>query len=256
MQPRSHWGHHVTMIPDAANASVFTACAFVALPIAILMLVLLVVRRACKQPPTVVALAFAGWLLLTGLLAASGRFADFTARPPLLPLIVVGAMIGAVGFARSRYGRAIVEYVPLCALIVFHTFRFVLELAMNQASNDQVMPRAMSFHGYNFDIVTGVTALLLAVALHHNVAPRWLVLAWNIMGLGFLVIVAGVAIANTPLFDALGPSQRNTWIAHAPFIWLPTVLVPAALAGHLMIFAKLRATKVALGASALTSVPM
>jgi hypothetical protein len=226
------------MMPDAANASLFTTCAFIVLPSAVLVLVLLVLGRAHKRPPTAIALAFAGWLTLTGLLAGSGRFADFTARPPLLPLVVVGAMIGAVGFARSRYGRAIIDYVPL---IVFHTFRFVLELAMNQASNEQVMPRAMSFHGYNFDIITGVTALLLAVALHRNWAPRWVVLAWNIMGLVFLVIVAGVAIATTPLFEALGPSQRNTWIAHAPFIWLPTVLVPAALAGHLMIFAKLRA---------------
>ena len=231
------------MIPDAANASFFTTCAFIALPSVVLVLVLLVLGRASKRPPIAIALAFAGWLTVTGLLAASGRVADFTARPPLLPLIVVIGMVGAVGFARSRYGRAIVDSVPLCALIVFHTFRFVLELAMNHASNDQVMPRAMSFHGYNFDIITGATALLLAFALHRNWAPRWIVLAWNIMGLLFLVIVGGVAIATTPLFEALGPTQRNTWIAHVPFIWLPTVLVPAALAGHLMIFAKLRATK-------------
>ncbi len=229
------------MIPDAANASWFTTCTFIALPSIVLVLVLLVLRRASKQLPITIALAFAGWLTITGLLAASGRMADFAARPPLLPLVVVVGMVGAVGFARSRYGRAIVDYVPLCALIVFHTFRFALELAMNHASSQQVMPRAMSFHGYNFDVITGATALLLAFALHRNWAPRWVVVAWNIMGLVFLVIVAGVAIATTPLFEALGPAQRNTWIAHAPFIWLPTVLVPAALAGHLMIFAKLRA---------------
>lgn len=229
------------MIPDAANSSVFTTCAFIALPSVVLLLVVCVLRLACKRWPTALVLAFASWLTVTGLLAASGRIADFAARPPLLPLIVVVAMIGAVGFTRSRYGRAIVDFVPLCALIVFHTFRFVLELAMNHASNEQVMPRAMSFHGYNFDIVTGATALLLAFALHRNWAPRWVVLAWNIMGLVFLVIVAGVAIATTPMFEALGPSQRNTWIAHVPFVWLPTVLVPAALAGHLMIFTKLRA---------------
>jgi len=31
----------------------------------------------------------------------------------------------------------------------------------------------------------------------------------------------------------------NTWIADPPFIWLPGVLVPAALLGHLLLWRKM-----------------
>lgn len=228
------------MISDAANASLITVYGFVALPSLVVVAVLLVIWRATKRPPAALALAFASWFTLTGLLAASGRIANFAARPPLLPLLVVLATIGAVAFVCSRYGREIVRHEPLWALVIFHAFRLVLELMMNQASHEVVMPRAMSFHGYNFDIITGATAPLLAFALHRNWAPRWVVVAWNWMGLTLLLIVAGIAVATTPVFEAFGPTQRNTWIAAAPFVWLVTVLVPAALAGHLLILAKLR----------------
>ena len=234
------------MIPDAANASAFTTTAFFALPLAIMGLALYAVARGGQRSArdvAVVAAAFAGWLAITGAAAASGKVADFAATPPLLPILVVVGMVGAVALTRSRFGIAIVEQTPLCALIAFHAFRFLLELAMGHAAQQHVMPSVMSFAGYNFDIITGVTALVLAYSLHrghrNGWAPRWLVVAWNCMGLAFLIIVGGLAIAATPMFEAFGPAQRNTWIAHVPFVWLPTVLVPAALAGHIMVFRKL-----------------
>ena len=234
------------MIPDAANAGVFTSTAFIALPLLVMGLALYALLRSSKRRAAdvaVVAAAFAGWLAITGAAAASGKVADFAAKPPLLPILVIIGMAGAVAFTRSRFGIAIVEQTPLCALIAFHAFRFLLELAMGHAAQQHVMPSVMSFAGYNFDIVTGATALVLAYSLHrghrNGWAPRWLVVAWNCMGLGFLIIVGGLAIAATPMFEAFGPAQRNTWIAHVPFVWLPTVLVPAALAGHIMVFRKL-----------------
>ena len=30
------------------------------------------------------------------------------------------------------------------------------------------------------------------------------------------------------------------WVAHFPFVWLPSVLVAAALAGHVLVFRRLR----------------
>ena len=35
-------------------------------------------------------------------------------------------------------------------------------------------------------------------------------------------------------------SHLNTWVADAPYVWLPGVLVQAALWGHLVIWRKLR----------------
>jgi hypothetical protein len=45
-----------------------------------------------------------------------------------------------------------------------------------------------------------------------------------------------VALLGTPRFRYFGADNLNVWITYAPFVWLPAVMVLAALAGHLLIF--------------------
>ena len=52
---------------------------------------------------------------------------------------------------------------------------------MHAAAEEGVMPREMSYSGYNLDIVTGASAALLAILLFAGAAPRALVLAWNLV---------------------------------------------------------------------------
>jgi hypothetical protein len=48
-----------------------------------------------------------------------------------------------------------------------------------------------------------------------------------------------VALLGTPRFHYFG-EHLNVWITYPPFVWLPAVMVLAALAGHLVIFSALR----------------
>jgi hypothetical protein len=103
-----------------------------------------------------------------------------------------------------------------------------------------IMPVQMSYSGLNFDIVTGATAIVVAVLVKMGYGGRWLIAAWNVLGLALLVNVVTVAIASTPLFTAFGEDRVVTFVAYPPFVWLPAVMVVAALAGHLVIFRALR----------------
>jgi hypothetical protein len=71
-------------------------------------------------------------------------------------------------------------------------------------------------------------------------AGRGLVTAWNVLGLALLVNVVTVAVASTPMFRAFGDDRVVTFVAYTPFVWLPAVMVVAALAGHLVIFRAVR----------------
>jgi hypothetical protein len=64
---------------------------------------------------------------------------------------------------------------------------------------------------------------------------------WNVVGLLLLANVVIVAILATPLIRYFGDRQLNVWVTYPPFVWLPAVLVLAALAGHLVIFRALSA---------------
>ena len=98
---------------------------------------------------------------------------------------------------------------------------------------------AMSFSGANFDIASGIGACLLAPLIALGRAPRWLVLAWNVLGTTLLAIGVAIAIAATPMFRAFGDGELNTWVAHFPFVYLPSVMVAFALVGHLLVFRRL-----------------
>jgi hypothetical protein len=65
-------------------------------------------------------------------------------------------------------------------------------------------------------------------------------MSWNVLGLLLLVNIVTIAIVSTPRFAAFGPDRLNTFITYPPFVWLPAVMVLAALAGHLVIFRALR----------------
>jgi hypothetical protein len=70
---------------------------------------------------------------------------------------------------------------------------------------------------------------------------RSALLAWNALGSFFLLVIIGIAVASAPPLLAFGAdaAHANTWVAYPPFIWLPTVLVPAAAAGHVVLWRRL-----------------
>jgi hypothetical protein len=115
---------------------------------------------------------------------------------------------------------------------------------MHEAAARGVMPVQMSWSGWNFDVVTGASALLVGALALQGKAPRWLLWAWTTLSFLTLAVVVGIAVASIPLIHAFGTSAErlNTWVARPPYVWLPTVMVAGALAGQLIILRQLRAS--------------
>jgi hypothetical protein len=138
-------------------------------------------------------------------------------------------------------GGRLAAGVPLAALVGVQAFRFPLELAMHRAYEEGLMPVQMSYSGRNFDIVTGVTAILVAGLLLAGRMPAWGVRLWNWMGLALLVNIVVIANLSTPTpFRVFMNEPANVWISRAPFVWLPAVMVLTAFIGHIVVFRRLR----------------
>ena len=58
----------------------------------------------------------------------------------------------------------------------------------------------------------------------------------NVLGFALLLNIVVIAILSTPLFRSFGDDRLNVWVTYPPFVWLPAVMVLAALAGRLLIF--------------------
>lgn len=190
------------------------------------------VRRTTLALSAAVAL---GWMALTWGLAASGVFRRWDATPPPFALLVIAIVILALRLSLGRFGARLATGLPLWTLVAVQCFRFPLETAMHALYEQGIMPAQMSYSGRNFDIITGITALVVALIVRRR-QSRALVAAWNAMGLALLLNVVSVAILSTPRIAFFGPDRVSGFVAYPPFVWLPAVMVLAALAGHVLIF--------------------
>ena len=183
------------------------------------------------------------WMALVALLGLAGVLHNADARPPPLALLLGTGFVLATVVACSRVGLRLARQLSIAAIVGVQAFRLPLELVLHRAATEGVMPVQMSFGGSNFDIVSGISAIVVATLAARGAAPRWLLWGFWLVSSVLLAVIVGIAIASTPAFAAFGrsPERLNTWIGWFPFTWLPCVLVPVALLGQIVLFRKLSA---------------
>jgi serine-type D-Ala-D-Ala carboxypeptidase/endopeptidase len=198
-------------------------------------------RRRSILAAVGMTLGLTAWMAATYAAAGFGVL-QFPPRPPTMVVVFVLLLVLSVGLGISPVGRRLAAGLPLAILVGVQAFRLPLELMMHRAYEYGLMPRQMSYSGLNFDIVTGVTAIVVAVLLVRGRADVRMVRAWNAMGTLLLVniIVIGWLSAPTP-WRVFRDGPANVWITTVPYIWLPTVMVAFAILGHIVIYRRLRA---------------
>lgn len=231
------------------TGSPLVAGGFVAIPLVLATALVLGTgvagRRTGEAPHAIwrwvsgVAAGAVAWLALTWTIAAAGVLARWDAKPPPSAFFLLAVVGLGVVIACSRLGTRLVRGLPLSVLVGAQAFRFPLELLMHRAYEEGLMPVQMSYAGRNLDILSGISAALLGLALSRWAVPRIVVALWNVAGLALLANVVIVAVVSTPILGWFGEDRLNTWVAGPPYVWLPAVMVLAAWAGHLLVFRKL-----------------
>jgi len=230
------------------NASPMLAWCFVALAILVAVVFVAAVHvshghgaRSSNRRDTLLAAAGTMvWLAATLALAASGRL-SFTSRPPTAGMLIAASIAVAFVVGTSRLGARLATGIPLAALVGAQAFRFPLELVLHRAYRDGLMPVQMSYSGFNFDILTGLSAIVVALYLARRPDAIIVARVWNAAGVVLLTNVLTIAVLSTPTSIRVFHNEpANEWIAHAPWVWLPTVFVVAAIVGHIVVFRRLR----------------
>lgn len=181
-------------------------------------------------------------MAVSGIAALSGTLAQFNSFPPPMLMMIASVFVVSFAIGLSRFGRDAAAKLSFAALVGLQGFRFPLELVMHHAGNVGIMPVQLSYSGYNFDIVTGIGALLIFALLNSDRAvPRSVLWAWNVWGSFCLVVIAIIAITTSPVVRLFGddPHNLNTWVLYFPYVWLPVVLVTVAISSHIVITRKL-----------------
>ena len=215
---------------------------FVALTLALLALFVFAVfysahrvgADTARRQALVAAIAAAAWLGFAALLAARGVLRMW--GPPTMGLVLVPSLLLPIALAASPLGSRFVRTIPIAWLVGFQGFRVLVELLLHRAYVEGLMPVQMSYAGRNFDVVSGITALLVAGWLASGRRSTALVTLWNLLGIALLANIVIVALLSAPTpFRAFASDPPNVWITRAPWVWLPAAMVFAAVLGHALV---------------------
>lgn len=170
------------------------------------------------------------WL---GAISAVVAYGPFQKAPmPGLPVFLAIILLVTLGAALSPFGGLLARNVPVYALVLFQAFRLPLELVLHEWSAQRVIPKTMTWTGSNWDILTGIVALLAGPLCKDNKALAWLA---NGVGLVLLANVIRVAVLSSPLPFAWKVRPPLQLAFHLPYAWIVPVCVAGALFGHVIL---------------------
>ena len=182
------------------------------------------------------------WIIFQAVISIGGFYQTESSVPPRIALFgVFPALVMIIAyflFFRSSF----IERIPLWLLTSVHVVRIPVELTLYWLFIGKQVPQVMTFEGRNFDIFSGILAVVVYfAAFRAKSANRWLLIAFNILGLILLANIVSIAIMSLPSpIQQISFDQPNRAVEYFPYIWLPTVIVPAVLFAHLSSLWKLR----------------
>ncbi|MDG2168406.1 MAG: hypothetical protein P8L44_10840 [Opitutales bacterium] len=177
------------------------------------------------------------WLAGVAMMSNQGLLQDFDKFPPMILVVVGMSLIMTIAVAQSRIGLLIIKGAGITWLVGFQGFRVLVEVFLHQMYLEGVVPEQMTYSGLNFDILAGLSALVMAYQFSRKKVGAKAIFVWNVLGLLLLINIVVIAILSMPLpFQLFFNEPANTFVTYVPYIWLPTFHVQAALFGHLLIF--------------------
>ncbi|HMQ48938.1 MAG TPA: hypothetical protein PKA00_15815 [Saprospiraceae bacterium] len=183
------------------------------------------------------------WLLYLSALSFSGLLKDYS-LPPRFPLLVFlpFAFWTTLFYIRNK-NNPIFERLPLQWTTFFQSFRIAVELLLLFTYYKGIIPVEATFEGYNFDILMGISAVLIGFVFANKVARyKRLLVFWNGIGILMVLIVAfivGTSVYKSELWGYDRPTVSTAFFS-LPYLLIPGFLAPAAIFVHVVSFLQIR----------------
>lgn len=180
------------------------------------------------------------WTLILSFLGVSSVLADFSTFPPPFLFFLLGQFALVLFVIKSPVGTRLMEHSSMRLLIGLQGFRILPEILLDLAWRDGLAPIQMTFHGRNFDLLSAILALVLAIAWPRIQRPEVMGWLFTLVGGGLLFNILAIAILSAPLPIRIFMNEpANTFVTQFPYIGLPGIHVFTALLLHGLLIRKL-----------------
>ncbi len=182
-----------------------------------------------KRITTGIVIGFFIWIAFVFMWSVSGKMSDFSMVPFNLMPVFLPPLLATIYFLVRKESSDILVNIPMENIIRLQVFRFFVEVLLWVLFVASVAPVQMTFEGRNFDVISGVTAPLVALLVRKQKISNAMIIAWNILCLALLLNILSVAILSMPTpLRVFMNEPANTIVADFPISWLPGFLVPLA----------------------------
>lgn len=182
------------------------------------------------------------WLGYITLTSVNGIYNN-TTLPPRVPLLLVLPAFASGSFILfSGRNRQLIAALPPSWPVYFQVFRVGVELLLLLLAMNNMIPREATFDGYNFDVIIGLSAPVVAWAVFQNRALNILLYLWNVAGFITLAIVVVIFMthAYAPALWHKQESIVSRGFGLFPYTYLAGFLMPCAVFMHVLSLIKLR----------------
>lgn len=197
-----------------------------------------------NAPNIIIGLTF--WLILQAFLSFYNVYKDpkhLEIIPPYIALFgTIPTLITIFIFFYTKKGKMFIDSLPLKTLTYLHVVRVPVEVMLYMLLMEKALPSVMTFVGFNFDILAGITAPFIAYfGFTKKTLSKKVILIWNYISLALLfnIMILAVLSVPTPL-QMFGKEQPNIAILNFPYSWLPTFIAPLVLLSHLVCIRRLK----------------
>ncbi|WP_133228291.1 hypothetical protein [Sphingobacterium corticibacter] len=121
--------------------------------------------------------------------------------------------------------------------------RIPVEFVLFQLYLSGSIPILMTYKGWNFDILIGLSALVLAVLLFFIRFSKitGILKIWSVVGILSLASVVIIAILSSPIpIQQFAFEQPNTALLYFPYVLLPSLIVPTVFLSHFLLLKSMR----------------
>jgi hypothetical protein len=209
--------------------------AFYVLTIAAIAMLFLIFKNSIPHPKvaksyTLVCLI---WLIYVVILNRLGILQNFD-LPPRVPLFLVIPAVTAIIVITGRKSFAtILQVTPLHIPVLLQSFRIFVEILIYEAFLEGVFPERATFKGINFDILVGISSVVIGIMVFKKRVGSKVLLTWNVISLMVLTVTVYSFISTYYFTDYLTNLQQGVKsFVDFPYLLLASVLLPIAVFLH------------------------
>lgn len=190
-----------------------------------------------------ITMGLLSWHIYVYAISQTGILSNFTFPPRFALFLVLPLLLFTIIFLTLNRTGLWISNIPSHWLIYVQTFRVGVEVLFVLSISKGILHKEMTIEGYNFDMIIGLTAPVVAYySVRKKKWPLSVALLWNYLGLAVLASIIFIVFTSIYAPEWYGSASvlLPKTFASYPYNLVAGFLAPLAIFIHVLSIIRLR----------------